>query len=41
MKSLTGFPMEIHVISEGTVLPYLLDPNFENYLPVIPSEVTN
>jgi len=31
--------MEIHVISEGSVQPYLLDPNFENYLPIIPSEV--
>lgn len=32
--------MEIYVISEGKVLPYLLDPEFENKLPIIPSEVS-
>lgn len=33
--------MEIHVIDEGNVLPYVLDPNFEKYLPMIPSEVNS
>lgn len=32
--------MEIYVISEGIVLSYLLDPEFENKLPIIPSEVS-
>ncbi|KAK6642574.1 hypothetical protein RUM43_004076 [Polyplax serrata] len=32
---------EIHVIDGGFVLPYILDPNFENYLPMIPSEVNS
>lgn len=31
--------MEIYAIVNGNVLAYILDPNFENYLPVIPSEV--
>lgn len=31
--------MEIYAIVDGHVLPYILDPNFEQYLPVIPSEV--
>lgn len=35
------YPMEIYAISDGKVLPYILDPNFERYLPVIPSEVTS
>lgn len=35
-----GFSMEIYIATEGRVLPYILDPNFENYLPVIPPEVT-
>lgn len=34
-----GFPMEIYAIANGQVLAYILDPNFERYLPVIPSEV--
>ncbi|XP_054711110.1 protein shifted-like [Uloborus diversus] len=34
-----GFPMDIFVITDAAVLPYILDPNFEKYLPVIPSEV--
>lgn len=32
--------MEIFAITEGRVLPYLLDPEFESKLPIIPSEVT-
>lgn len=36
-----GFPMEIYAIADGRVLSYILDPNFENYLPVIPSEVSS
>lgn len=32
---------EIHVIDGGIVLPYILDPNFENHLPIIPSEVNS
>lgn len=39
VKEYSGFPMKIHVIVDGVVLPYVLDPNFEKYLPVIPSEV--
>lgn len=38
---LSGFEMEdIYAIENGTVLPYILDPNFERYLPIIPSEVS-
>ncbi|KAI4477621.1 hypothetical protein M0802_014681 [Mischocyttarus mexicanus] len=36
-----GIQMEIYVISEGIVLSYLLDPELENKLPIIPSEVSN
>ncbi|OXA41896.1 Protein shifted [Folsomia candida] len=39
IKRISGFPMEIQIITDGNVQQYLLDPNFENYLPVIPSEV--
>ncbi|XP_035213571.1 protein shifted-like isoform X3 [Stegodyphus dumicola] len=39
VKEFSGFPMEIFAIVDGVVLPYILDPNFENYLPVIPAEV--
>lgn len=35
-----GVEMEIFAITEGRVLPYLLDPEFESKLPIIPSEVT-
>lgn len=31
--------MTIFAIVDGKVLPYILDPNFEKYLPTIPSEV--
>lgn len=33
--------MKIHAILDGAVLPYVLDPNFEKYLPIIPSQVTS
>lgn len=36
-----GFPTEIFAIYKGEVSPYILDPNFEKYLPVIPSEVVS
>ncbi|XP_077497249.1 WNT inhibitory factor 1 isoform X3 [Amblyomma americanum] len=39
VREFSGFPMEIFAILDGVVLPYILDPNFEKYLPVIPSEV--
>lgn len=32
--------MEIYVIANGRVLSYILDPMFEKYLPIIPSEVS-
>ena len=34
-----GMSMEIYAIVNGRVLPYILDPNFEKYLPVIPPDV--
>ncbi|KAF7394752.1 hypothetical protein HZH66_007926 [Vespula vulgaris] len=40
IKMFSGVEMEIYVISEGIVLSYLLDPEFENKLPIIPSEVS-
>ncbi|CAG9759532.1 unnamed protein product [Ceutorhynchus assimilis] len=40
VKMFSGVSMEIYAIVNGNVLPYILDPNFENYLPVIPSEVS-
>nr|XP_023021451.1 protein shifted-like isoform X2 [Leptinotarsa decemlineata] len=40
VKIFSGSPMKIFAISNGNVLPYILDPNFEKYLPVIPSEVS-
>nr|CAG4649312.1 EOG090X05QS [Scapholeberis mucronata] len=39
VKMFSGFPMEILIAADGRVLPYILDPNFEKYLPIIPSEV--
>ncbi|KZS07767.1 Shifted protein [Daphnia magna] len=32
--------MEIYIAADGRVLSYILDPNFEKYLPIIPSEVS-
>lgn len=34
-----GYPMTIPIITDGTVLHYLLDPDLEKHLPVIPAEV--
>ncbi|XP_063242812.1 protein shifted isoform X2 [Bacillus rossius redtenbacheri] len=39
VKMFSGFAMEIYAIVDGHVLPYILDPKFEQYLPIIPSEV--
>lgn len=39
VKEFSGFQREIFAIADGVVLPYILDPNFEKYLPVIPSDV--
>ncbi|CAG2064768.1 unnamed protein product [Timema podura] len=39
VKMFSGFSMEIYAIVDGHVLPYILDPKFEQYLPIIPSEV--
>ena len=36
---LPGYLMEIFVIHNGRILPYILDPNFEKQLPVIPAQV--
>lgn len=36
-----GLAMEIYAIAEGQVLSYLLDPEFESKLPMIPSEVSH
>lgn len=33
--------MRIYAISDGSVLPYLLDPNFQSYLPTIPAEINS
>ncbi|XP_028982459.1 protein shifted isoform X1 [Diachasma alloeum] len=40
IKMFSGLEMEIYAISEGRVLSYLLDPEFEIKLPIIPSEVS-
>ncbi|XP_071554572.1 protein shifted isoform X2 [Temnothorax nylanderi] len=41
IKMFSGLAMEIYAIAEGQVLAYLLDPEFENKLPIIPSEVSH
>ncbi|KAG0729152.1 Wnt inhibitory factor 1 [Chionoecetes opilio] len=41
VKMFSGYLMEIFVIHNGRVLPYILDPNFEKQLPVIPAQVEN
>jgi WNT inhibitory factor 1 len=38
---LSGIVMEIYVIAEGDVVSHLLDPDFENKVPIIPSEVSH
>lgn len=37
--SFPGISMQVFAIINGHVSPYVLDPNFSNKLPVIPSEV--
>jgi len=32
--------MEIQIINDGIIQPYILDPNFNRHLPTIPSEVS-
>ena len=39
VKEYSGFPLMIHIIADGMVMPYIVDPNLEKHLPVIPSEV--
>ncbi|XP_044013576.1 protein shifted-like isoform X2 [Aphidius gifuensis] len=41
IKMFSGFEMEVYAITEGRVLYYLLDPEFENKLPIIPGEVNS
>lgn len=41
VQQLSGYPMEIYVIREGRVLPYVLDPHFDTRLPIIPPEVSS
>ncbi|XP_045102802.1 protein shifted-like [Portunus trituberculatus] len=41
VKMFSGYLMEIFVIHDGRILPYILDPNFEKQLPVIPAQVEN
>ncbi|KAI5645087.1 WIF domain-containing protein [Phthorimaea operculella] len=35
----SGISMPVHVIENGIIMHYILDPNFSHKLPVIPSEV--
>ncbi|XP_050425260.1 protein shifted-like [Adelges cooleyi] len=39
VKMYSGISMPIYAIRDGEVMSYILDKNFEQYLPVIPSEV--
>ncbi|KAK4304887.1 hypothetical protein Pmani_023194 [Petrolisthes manimaculis] len=39
VKTFSGYVMEIFVIHNSRVLPYILDPKFEGQLPVIPAQV--
>lgn len=41
VKEFSDIPMKIFAIADGHVLPIILDPNFESYLPIIPSEVVS
>lgn len=41
VKIFSGFFMKIYAIDNGKISPAILDPNFNQYLPVIPSEVNN
>lgn len=40
VKMVSGFNMKIYAIHNGTVLQHIKDPNFNQYLPIIPSEVS-
>ncbi|KAJ8670399.1 hypothetical protein QAD02_001658 [Eretmocerus hayati] len=40
IKMFSGMEMEIYAIDEGRVVPYLLDPEFDSKLPVIPNEMS-
>lgn len=39
VKMVSGYTMKIFAISNGNVSPYILDPNFEKHLPIIPAEM--
>ena len=41
ISQFSGFKMNIFAIIDGDVLSYVLNPNFEKYLPVIPAEVAH
>ena len=41
VKQYSGFQMSIPVIVDSIVLPYILDPNFEKYLPIIPPQLNS
>ncbi|CAG2169495.1 unnamed protein product [Oppiella nova] len=36
-----GFPLKIYAILDGNVLPYVLDPNLDKYLPTLPFSVSS
>lgn len=39
VRIFSGFQMKIFAIDNGRVSPHIKDPNFNQYLPIIPSEV--
>ncbi|XP_037091721.1 protein shifted-like isoform X2 [Pollicipes pollicipes] len=39
IEQFSGYHMQIPVITAGRLLPHIMDPNFERYLPTIPAEV--
>ncbi|XP_040173742.1 protein shifted-like isoform X1 [Anopheles arabiensis] len=41
VKIFSGVAMKIYAIDNGRVSPHIRDPNFSQYLPVIPSEVSS
>lgn len=40
VKMFSGFKMKIYAIDNGKVSQHIKDPNFNQYLPIIPSEVS-
>lgn len=40
VKLFSGYSVQIYAIDNGRVSPHLKDPNLNNYLPTIPSEVS-